>query len=188
MSLLRKSFVLIRHGQTDANRDRIIAGRLEAQLTEQGRAAARALSDRPWPADLHLVSSPQARARETAGLAFPDLPLHLHPGLRERDWGRLEGQPIALQPPRLSTPEEGESWQALLDRVAAALNDCLLAAGDALPVLVAHSGVIRAARALTGGDFQGESAPNTTPLLFSPGAMGGWTESRYLSEAMQGMP
>jgi hypothetical protein len=42
-------------------------------------------------------------------------------------------------------------------------------------VIVANSGIIRAARALTGGDLPGPSAPNTVPLLFTH-ASGRWQE------------
>ncbi|MGO4853001.1 histidine phosphatase family protein [Phaeovulum sp. W22_SRMD_FR3] len=168
-------FCLIRHGETEANRDGIIAGRTEAQLTEPGRDAARALAAQVWPRPVALFTSPQDRARETAALAFPAQSARVVEDLRERNWGIHEGRPLAELPPRTTTPIAGEAWEVLLARVAGALRQCLMAAGTALPVIVAHSGVIRAARALTGGDFTGASAPNTTPLLFSVTA-GGWHE------------
>ena len=175
MILPARPFCLIRHGQTDANRDGIIAGRTEAALTASGRAAAAALAGLDWPLPLALFCSPQARARETAALAFPGHALRVVPGLRERDWGIHEGRPVAELPPRLSTPLHGEGWPEMVARIHAALCLCLLQAGQALPVIVAHSGVIRAARALTGLDFTGASAPNTLPLLYAPTA-GRWQE------------
>ena len=175
-------FVVIRHGQTDANRDGIIAGRLEAQLTPAGRAAAQALAGRCWPAAIRIFASPQQRAQETARLAFPDHQIGCHPDLRERDWGWLEGRPVAELPPRQSTPPDGESWEAVLARVADAVRACQDQAGDALPVLVAHSGVIRALRYLAFGTLDGPSAANTTPFLYRPTATGGWEEIPYFSE------
>ncbi|MDF2141740.1 histidine phosphatase family protein [Paenirhodobacter sp. CAU 1674] len=171
----RRPFVLIRHGQTDANRDGLIAGRIEAQLTEAGRAAARALAGRPWPAAIALFISPQARARETALLAFPGRMPVILGGLRERDWGQFEGRPIHEMPAREATPEGGEPWPAMLARVGGAIRAAQDRAGAALPVLVAHSGVIRAARQLTGGSAHGPSPANTTPHLFRPTAAG-WCE------------
>nr|WP_240989505.1 histidine phosphatase family protein [Salipiger mangrovisoli] len=168
---------MIRHGQTDANRDGLIAGRIEARLTGEGRAAAARLADWPWPGSLALYVSPQDRARHTARLAFPGLAFRVLPGLRERDWGRYEGHPVATLPPREATPEGGESFAALLARVAASITEGLAASGEALPVFVAHSGVIRAARALTGGTAHGPSAANTTPLLFRP-CPAGWQNSQ----------
>ncbi|MEI4487810.1 histidine phosphatase family protein [Frigidibacter sp. MR17.14] len=178
MILLPRPFCLIRHGQTDANRDRIIAGRTEAQLTEAGRVAARALATRPWPEALALFASPQQRALETARLGFPGRAPEPVAGLRERDWGIFEGRPTALQPPRLTVPEEGESWEAVVDRVAAAIRHCQELAGEALPVMVAHSGTIRAARQLTGGSCEGPSPVNAVPTLFLPlPEDGGWRET-----------
>lgn len=181
--MLRPSvFVVIRHGQTDANRDGIISGRLEAQLTAAGRDTARALARRSWPAAVRIFASPQQRAQETARLAFPDHQISRHDDLRERDWGRLEGRPVAELPPRQSTPPDGESWEGMLARVAGAVAACQDQAGDALPVLVAHSGVIRALRYLAFGEMDGPSAANTTPFLYRPTATGGWEEIPYFSE------
>lgn len=173
MTLACRAFCLIRHGETVANRDGWIAGRLEVALTPAGRAAARALSAWDWPGPIAVLSSPQRRARETAALAFPGRPVAVLDGLRERDWGRFEGRPLAELPARIATPEGGEPWDAIVARVAQALAQCQTAAGAALPVIVAHSGVIRAARALTGQGFDGPSAPNTTPLMFDCAA-GRW--------------
>lgn len=175
MTLPLRAFCVIRHGQTDANRDGIIAGRIEAQLTVQGRAAASALAALHWPERIALFTSPQDRAQETARLAFPGQSAHVINALRERDWGVFEGQPVSTLPPRDATPEGGEGWPAMLLRVGAALREADSLAGDALPVLIAHSGVIRSIRALTGGDFGGPSAANTTPILFTP-ADGRWSE------------
>lgn len=176
--MIRRPFVMIRHGETDANRAGLIAGRLEAQLTDQGRAEAAALARLDWPAAPLLFVSPQTRARDTAALGFPDHQAQVLAQLRERDWGRLEGRPLAEMIPREDTPEGGERWDDMLDRVAAGL---ALALGDprpGLPVLVAHSGTIRAVRRLTGGTEHGPRAGNATPLRFSP-VDGGWTEDLW---------
>lgn len=176
MSLLRKSFVLIRHGQTDANRDGRIAGRIEAMLTQEGRTAAQALGNWIWPEEIVLFASPQRRALETAGLAFPDKDPVTLDGLRERDWGVLEGCPLTERLPRDQKPDGGEAWPEMLDRVAKAISSAQRQALGGLPVLVAHSGVIRAARHLTGGTANGPSPSNTTPYLFVPHSEG-WRET-----------
>lgn len=181
--MIRRTFCLVRHGQTDANRDGIIAGTTEAQLTSHGQSAARSLSALDWP-PVALFSSPQARARETAALAFPGLAVTIVAGLCERDWGIFEGRPISELPPRESTPPWGEDWPGFVERVRSALDTCLGCDDGRLPVIVAHSGVVRAARALTGGDYRGASAPNTTPLLFTPMA-DGWRESRPYEGAIR---
>lgn len=176
MIVSAQPFILIRHGQTDANRDGVIAGRIEAQLTETGRAAARALAEWAWPETITLFTSPQQRARETAALGFPGHDPILVDKLRERDWGRFEGRPVSEAPPREETPEGGEAWQDMIARVATALRSAQDRAQGTFPVLVAHSGVVRAVRQLTGGSQHGPSPANTTPYLFMP-APNGWREA-----------
>lgn len=176
-------FVLIRHGQTDANRDNLIAGRTEAQLTEEGRRAAAAMANNSYGQPVMVFTSPQQRARETALLAFPDQTAVVVKDLRERDWGVHEGRPVSELPPRFSTPEGGEAWETILQRMGSAICECMDLAGSRLPVIVAHSGTVRAARALTGQDATGPSAPNTTPLLYTP-ASGTWREQPLLAEGM----
>lgn len=65
---------LLRHGQTDWNRDRRIQGQMESQLTELGRGhAARQgaiLAGLDLPADVAGYCSPQRRTRQTAGIAL----------------------------------------------------------------------------------------------------------------------
>lgn len=176
MTLPPRRFVLIRHGETDANRDGLIAGRTEAQLTDAGRAGAAALANRPWP-EVTLFVSPQDRAQDTARLAFPGRPAVTLADLRERDWGDFEGLPVSDLPPRASTPKGGEGWPDMIARVARALSHGLTQTDeDRLPVFVAHSGVIRATRHLLGHDPFGPSPRNTTPILFVPGP-GGWHEA-----------
>ncbi len=163
-----RPFVLIRHGETTANRDQIIAGRLDVALTEKGRAQALALQRLRWDQPLALFSSPLSRARDTAALGFPGQTVTLHPDLRERDWGDFEGCALSDLPPREATPEGGEGWRAMILRVHAALTTCLIEAGPALPVMICHSGVIRATRLLTGQASVGDRAPNARPLHYRP--------------------
>ncbi|MDS9470044.1 histidine phosphatase family protein [Paracoccus sp. MBLB3053] len=185
MTLLPRSpFCLIRHGQTEANRDGIISGRLETVLTEQGRSDAARLATLDWPDDIAVFASPQGRARVTAELGFPAIPPRIIEELRERDWGVHDGRPLAELPPRTATPDQGESWSAMLDRVAIALGHCIQMAGKSLPVIVSHSGVIRATRALIGTPFDGPSAPNTTPIIFQPTAQG-WVERPFFAAREQ---
>lgn len=173
MTLQNLPFVIVRHGQTDANRDGRIAGRTEAQLTQSGRSAASALAAWHWPEDIVLFASPQQRALDTARLAFKTHDAMVMDGLRERDWGVFEGRPVSELPPRDTTPEGGEAWEDMLKRVAAAI--AIAQSVDGLPVLIAHSGVIRAARFLTGGTPHGPSPANAIPHLFQPRA-DGWQE------------
>nr|WP_202884639.1 histidine phosphatase family protein [Actinopolymorpha cephalotaxi] len=84
---------LARHGETEWSRDGRHTGRTDLPLTEAGERAARALGDRlaGTPFDL-VVTSPLARARETARLAgFGDRAM-VEPDVREWDYGEYEGR------------------------------------------------------------------------------------------------
>lgn len=171
-----QSFCLIRHGETVANRDGRIAGRLDVPLTDLGRQQAARLATRNWPAEMTLFCSPMDRARETTRLAFPNKQPFVLDDLRERDWGIFEGKPLADLPARESLPPEGEGWDAFRHRVGhAILESCALSA-DRLPIMVCHSGVVRAARILTGQGSVGTRAPNAEPILFR------WTEAGHVEE------
>jgi len=165
-SLPAKSFCLIRHGETTANADDIIAGITDVQLSPLGRDQARALSHRKWPDPIALFSSPLSRAQDTCKLAFQGQDFVLHHDLRERDWGIFEGRPLTELPNRDDTPDGGESWPAMLARVHSAISEICATSGTALPVLICHSGIIRAARVLWTTGSVGQRPPNAVPLLF----------------------
>ncbi|MEI3848204.1 MULTISPECIES: histidine phosphatase family protein [unclassified Microbacterium] len=93
------ALILIRHGETDWNRDRRIQGSTDIPLNDNGRAQARAtaalLRERLSGADQPtIVSSDLARARETAEIIAGELGLaapRTYRGLRERAYGEAEG-------------------------------------------------------------------------------------------------
>ena len=172
------SFCLIRHGETVANRDQVIAGWMDVPLTELGRDQAFALQMMDWPTEFVLFSSQKERAKETARLAFPNKEAELVQGLAERNWGIFEGRPLEELPDREKTPEQGESWPFFLQRTGDALLHCCKVANGKLPVIVCHSGVIRAARILTGQTSVGVRAPNAKPILFR------WTGETHSEERL----
>ncbi len=174
-----RNFVFVRHGETDANQNGIIAGVIEAELSQKGKDQARALYPRlkHWNPD-HVYVSPQGRAVETARLAlrygvekydagFDEERDHFHlcDGLRERNWGVFEGKSQSQLPDRFGTPEGGEGFEEVYIRVITAIND--IPKTVELPLLICHSGVYRALLWATGGDVQGPSVRNATPVKFS---------------------
>ena len=97
----RRRLIIVRHGESTANRDRLVLGRsLEVPLTELGRQQAgqaaerlaRMLTDQPA-----LLSSDATRARQTAEVigARLGVPVQLTEQLREQHLGDLEGRPVA---------------------------------------------------------------------------------------------
>lgn len=92
------TIILVRHGETDWNRDRRIQGRTDIPLNDTGRRQARdaaaALRVQLGEVDPLVVSSDLSRARETAEIIAAGLgvPLsHAYPELRERAYGDAEG-------------------------------------------------------------------------------------------------
>jgi probable phosphoglycerate mutase len=93
---------LVRHGETDWNRDRRIQGSTDIPLNDTGRAQARgaaaALRDQldisSSPVEPIIVASDLSRARETAEIIAAELDLpapRLYATLRERAYGDAEG-------------------------------------------------------------------------------------------------
>jgi broad specificity phosphatase PhoE len=87
---------LVRHGETEWARLGRHTGRTDVPLTKLGRDQARTLGRRLAGHAFGLVlTSPMARARDTASIAgFGDV-AHLDPDLMEWDYGSLEGRTTA---------------------------------------------------------------------------------------------
>ena len=90
---------LIRHGETDWNRARLIQGSTDIPLNDTGREQARQAAERlrgvlDNPTAARIVSSDLSRARETAQIIADQwgsaAPL-AYPALRERAYGEAEG-------------------------------------------------------------------------------------------------
>src|SRR5437879_2259272 len=106
--------ILVRHAESEHNAAGTIGG--DPQLTETGRAQARALGERLPPLDL-AVTSGLRRAVETAELAAPDAPRLSLQELGEIHFGRYEGGSIEAYRewawaagPEEPCPGGGESW------------------------------------------------------------------------------
>lgn len=94
----RTTLYLVRHGETDYNRQRIVQGRrINSELNTTGRAQARALARRlaSVPVDA-IFSSTLRRAEETAGFVaaeHPEIEVFRLEDLEEMSWGIYEGEP-----------------------------------------------------------------------------------------------
>jgi probable phosphoglycerate mutase len=88
--------VFARHGQTAPNRDGLVLGRADPELTDEGRRQADllagALAAEPVA---KILTSPLLRARETAEAvsAACGVPVTVDERLVEIDWGTWEGRP-----------------------------------------------------------------------------------------------
>jgi broad specificity phosphatase PhoE len=172
IALFERSFYYLRHGETEANANHIIAGSLDVDLTPLGREqallAARALAHEPITA---VYSSPLNRARETAEpvAAALGLPVTIIADIAERNWGELEGKPRDTRV-RGTRPAGSESIQDYSVRVLRGLAKV----DSARPLVVAHSGVFRVlCHTLAIVHTEGPVA-NALPLRFVPLEDGGW--------------
>ena len=150
--------ILIRHGETDWNRELRFQGQLDAPLNPVGQEQARLLALRLAGERVHhLVCSDLLRARQTA---LPtELQLHLpgqtDRGLREQSFGLLEGMRVdeirAQHPdvwaqwvqfqPGYAIPG-GESAQQFHARVMHAIQQLVAAHLEQTLVVVTHGGVL----------------------------------------------
>lgn len=110
---------LVRHGETDWNKQLIIQGRTDNPLNETGRKQANRSKQFFKDIDIDLiVSSSLSRAIETATIAIgkPDI---IDDSFIERDFGSLDGDLVEnfYQVQDLSTIENYESDQQILARV-----------------------------------------------------------------------
>ncbi|HVA52720.1 MAG TPA: histidine phosphatase family protein [Acidimicrobiales bacterium] len=86
--------ILIRHGQSTTNAERLLVGRSDPHLTPLGERQSLALA--PYLGGVRDVwVSPLARARQTAALALPNLEARVKESFVEVDYGDLDGQPVS---------------------------------------------------------------------------------------------
>jgi 2,3-bisphosphoglycerate-dependent phosphoglycerate mutase len=147
---------LLRHGESTGNAQGVYQGRAEFDLSEKGRAQARFLGEY-WLAHevtyTQVISSPQARARQTAEIVSEilEIPLEFDDQWQEIDNGVLAGLPLeeALEKhpfPEIMTPydpigESGESNWDLYRRAVRAVQELVdRPSGEYL--VVSHGGFL----------------------------------------------
>ncbi len=188
--------ILIRHGESEGNRDRIFTPTPEVSITEAGRAQVRSAA--AWIASryapVRIVSSPFRRAIQTAEIIAERVavPVAVEEDLRERSYGELAGLPYTAartspgyDPVAYWTwcpPGGGETLVdvavragRVLDRVAAATPD-----GDV--VVVSHGAVMMALwRHVTGEWRQGRVSRNAG-LVIVEHQRGTWAGCRAVED------
>jgi probable phosphoglycerate mutase len=161
------TLLLVRHGETDWNRDGRWQGHSDTHLNEVGREQAARVAGELDGVDA-VYTSDLARARETADIvaARLGLPVRLDERLRERSFGAWEGKTgpeievefrdaharwLAGEGPGA---EDAEVFADFAARVQGFLADVLARHPDETVLVVAHGGSIRVIHALaTGLDY-----------------------------------
>jgi broad specificity phosphatase PhoE len=157
---------LVRHGETEWNRELRWQGHSDPPLNEQGRDQARrlaaALARTPFAA---VYSSDLRRASETAEIvaAALGLPVRVDPALREIDVGSWEGFTLAELEARFPEAvarwqetgdhgwDNGESHEEMLTRAREAVGSIAARHDGEDIIVVSHGGPIRALKALAAG-------------------------------------
>ncbi|HEY1828918.1 MAG TPA: histidine phosphatase family protein [Acidimicrobiales bacterium] len=131
--------VLVRHGESVANAQGLLLGRLDAALTELGRAQAAAVPMLLAAPIFELRSSPLSRARDTADALGVDLPTLIDERWIEVDYGAYDGQPLRDIPAQVwqewrsdptFRPPGGETLAEVDARVTAACQALFVADGE----------------------------------------------------------
>ena len=142
---------LVRHGETNWNREKRIQGLTDISLNDTGRAQAKTtgslLARRSWDA---VYASPLSRARETASIIAIELGLGgpiLLDALVERNYGAAEGLnwfEVELRYPHGTAVPGRESREQVGARVIPALVALAEQRTGQSLVIVSHGGAIRA--------------------------------------------
>jgi probable phosphoglycerate mutase len=152
--------ILVRHGQTEWNRVERFRGRADVPLNDTGLAQAEATGRRVasvWQPSA-VYSSPLSRAVKTADAIAGhfNLPVQVHPGLTDIDYGEWQG--LAPEEARQHWPDEVDAWfhrphearipggetlEALRQRLMATLNELASRHAGQTIVLVGHTVINR---------------------------------------------
>lgn len=145
-----KKLVIMRHGQTLFNLRKRVQGWVDSPLTELGIQQAKDV--KPYIDSLnlnfdHAYSSTSERACDTLELVC-DLPYTRLKGLKEWNFGLLDGEPEYLNPPLEQYDEYfsthgGESRAQLVERMNKTLIDIMDKDDHQTVFAVSHGGAIR---------------------------------------------
>jgi broad specificity phosphatase PhoE len=150
---MRADLILVCHAATAASRSASFP--TDDPLDQQGAADAAAAGARFALRPERLLCAPSRAARQTAGALGFVLEAVVEPEIRDCDFGRWSGRPladVAREEPEAftrwmtdpdSTPHRGESQTDLVRRVGEWIDSCLPTPGRT--VAVTHPAVIRAA-------------------------------------------
>jgi broad specificity phosphatase PhoE len=159
------TIVLVRHGETDWNRENRFQGHADPPLNDRGRAQARQLaSELRAESFIAAYTSPLRRAHETAAIVAAELGLEpvSYDALMEVDvgsWSGLTRDEVGQRFPEGYARwleyghgwDDGESYEELGDRVVSGLLEIARMHPGERVLAVTHGGPIRSALAAAEG-------------------------------------
>jgi broad specificity phosphatase PhoE len=168
-----KPFYIMRHGETVANIEGIVAGVLDTPLTQRGREQAEkvrailtALSFKPKL----IVHSDLSRTRDTATIINEKmkLPVLEKASISERNLGDWAGIPLKDYFDRCKSglqPLNGEAMEAFEHRVMRGFGEILDLSNEPI-LIITHAGVFRAFVTYYG--YKSNNAKNCALYAFTP--------------------
>jgi len=151
--------ILVRHGESTGNAARLLVGRIDVPLSDEGRRQAAGLAGRLGELSA-VVSSPLRRAVDTAEALAGDRPVTVDDRWIEMDYGGQDGRPLTEVPRDVwaqwrtdpaAHPAGGESVGEVVARVADACAELFAVPGQGARdeeghvVVVSHVTPIKAA-------------------------------------------
>jgi len=169
-------FIMVRHGESEGNRERRFTISSDVPLTELGRRQAHHAAERiaRMFQPKVVISSPFARARQTSEIiaARLNLAIEVVHDLHERDLGCLKGHSYDSLRELVRTdpsydpgngwswkPAGGESYEDVRTRVVAAVERLRSRFPDHEVVVVSHGGVMLSVWAHIAGQWHGAHLP-----------------------------
>jgi broad specificity phosphatase PhoE len=187
--------ILVRHGESEGNRDRLFTTSPEARLTDLGRQQAQqtaAFIARMFKPQM-LIASSYARAKETAEIIGRELGLEVEvkQGLHEQSYGELAGKAYDLvfedpgydhSRPWQYRPPGGETREEVRTRVVPVL-ERLAAECESEVVIVSHGGVMQAIWAHLSGRWEDAHLPPNAGIVLVEYIDGRFSEPRVVAES-----
>jgi broad specificity phosphatase PhoE len=189
--------ILVRHGESSGNRDRIYAiSPHDLPLTELGYQQARQAAQRI--AELFrpklVVTSAYKRASETARIIAGalGLPLEFEPNLHEREIGAHRGRAYDSfltepdydpQRPWAWKPQGGESYEDVQGRVGPILDGLAATHSGDDVIVVSHGGVMVCLWAYVTGSWQDAYAPPNCGIVLIEHDARGYAQPRVIDDA-----
>jgi probable phosphoglycerate mutase len=151
-----RSFLFVRHGVTDWNREGRFQGRTDIPLNDEGLSQAHATARQLQGVPLdHIVSSPLVRATKTAEMiaAASCRPVSIDADLIECDFGSFERKSIRdamrdrsiVAKEALATilPADGEPWDLVSERALRCVSKWLDRHPQSVILFVSHDAVMQ---------------------------------------------
>ena len=143
--------LIIRHGETDWNKKRLIQGTIDIPLNDVGKSQAKMAHDALENENIDAVfASPLIRARETAEIVVGErnLPIMYDKRIAERKFGVAEGMNIdeidfdaTWLPNRPPVYEGMETFEEIYERIADFFDEIYKDYSDKTVLVVTHGGV-----------------------------------------------